>query len=188
MLQKTYDKLTYYAHHPKAFWILGILSFAESSVSPIPPDVVLIPMMIGNRRAIVRITLTCIIASVIGGFLGYWIGYALFDTVGRYLVSPEALESYQLRFEQWGFWLISIKGFLPIPYKIVAIAAGLAKYDLGLFFAASVIARSSRFVMLAILIHYYGEEVKEFIDKNVRLVMIGTIIAIIGVLFLAKLF
>ena len=188
MLQKTYEKLTYYAHHPNAFWILALVCFAESSFSPIPPDLIMIPMMIGNRENIWKITLLCTVSSVLGGFVGYWIGFSLYDTVGHYLVSEEALATYQSKFDAWGFWLISIKGFLPIPYKLVAIAAGLAKYDLAKFFVASVIARSSRFIMLAILIHYYGEEIKEYIDKNVRLVMVTAIVAIIGVLFVAKLF
>jgi membrane protein YqaA with SNARE-associated domain len=188
MFQSIYNRLLIYAEHPNAMWILAFVSFIESSISPIPPDVLLIPMMIADRRRAVHIAMVCIVSSVIGGMLGYWIGYSLYDVVGQYLVSESALISYQEKFNQWGFLLISIKGFLPIPYKIVAIASGLAHYNFGLFLIASVIARSSRFFMLAGLIYYFGEPIKAFIERYLSYVMVGGVVLIIGTIYIAKFF
>lgn len=186
MFQKTYNKILGYAEHPYSMWILGAVAFLESSISPIPPDILLIPMMISKRSKAIQIASVCIAASVIGGILGYWIGYGLYDMVGHYLVTEESLISYQEKFNQWGFLLISIKGFLPIPYKVVAIASGLAHYNFGLFMMASLIARSSRFFMLAILIYYFGEPIKGFIEKYLPYVMVGGVLLIIGTIYLAR--
>lgn len=188
MFQRLYRQILTYAEHPQAMWILAGIAFVESSISPIPPDVLLIPMMIAERRRAIHIALVCTVSSVIGGILGYYIGYSLYDVVGHYLVTQDALISYQQKFSQWGFLLISVKGFLPIPYKVVAIASGLAQYDFTLFMVASVIARSSRFFMLASLIYYFGEPIKEFIEKHLTYVMIGGILLIIGTIYIAKFF
>jgi len=188
MFQRVYNQILGYAEHPYAMWILGAIAFAESSVSPIPPDVLLIPMMIGNRQKAVHIALVCIVASVIGGILGYWIGSSLYDIVGHYLVTEESLLAYQEKFSKWGFLLISIKGFLPIPYKVVAIASGLAHYNFGLFMIASIIARGSRFFMLAGLIYYFGEPIKEFIERYLTYVMVGGVLLIVGTIYLARFF
>jgi membrane protein YqaA with SNARE-associated domain len=188
MFQRVYNQILGYAEHPYAMWILGAIAFAESSVSPIPPDVLLIPMMIGNRQKAIHIALVCIVASVIGGILGYWIGSSLYDIVGHYLVTEESLLAYQEKFSKWGFLLISIKGFLPIPYKIVAIASGLAHYNFGLFMIASIIARGSRFFMLASLIYYFGEPIKEFIERYLTYVMVGGVLLIVGTIYLARFF
>lgn len=188
MFQSVYNKLLRYSDHPYAMWILAFISFVESSISPIPPDILLIPMMIANRSRALQMALVCIASSVIGGIIGYWIGYGLYDLVGQYIVTDEALLSYQEKFSRWGFLLISIKGFLPIPYKVVAIASGLAKYNFGLFMLASVIARASRFFMLAGLIYYFGEPIKEFIERHLTYVMIGGILLIVGAIYSAKFF
>lgn len=188
MFQRVYGQILGYAEHPYAMWILAFIAFIESSISPIPPDVLLIPMMIADRQRALRIALVCITASVIGGVVGYWIGYSLYDIIGHYLVTEDALISYQEKFSQWGFLLISIKGFLPIPYKIVAIASGLAHYNFGLFMIASLIARASRFFMLAVLIYYFGEPIKKFIERYLSYVMVGGILLIVGTVYLAKFF
>ncbi len=188
MFQRVYNQILSYAEHPYAMWILATVAFVESSISPIPPDVLLIPMMISNRSKAIHMALVCIVSSVIGGILGYGIGYGLYDILGRFLVTEDALISYQEKFNQWGFLLISIKGFLPIPYKVVAIASGLAHYNFGLFMVASVIARSSRFFMLAGLIYYFGEPIKEFIERYLPYVMIGGVLLIVGTIYLARFF
>lgn len=188
MFVRLYNQILGYAEHQYSMWILAFISFIESSISPIPPDVLLIPMMIANRRKALHIALVCILASVFGGVVGYWIGNSLYDLVGQYLVTEEALISYQEKFNKWGFLLISIKGFLPIPYKIVAIASGLANYNFGLFMVASVIARASRFFMLASLIYYFGEPIKEFIERYLNYVMVGGVLLILGTIYLAKFF
>lgn len=186
MIQSTYNRILQYADHPYSMWILGAIAFLESIISPFPPDILLIPMMISNRSKIPQIAFVCIASSVIGGIFGYWLGYSLYDLVGHYIVSEESLVSYQEKFNQWGFLLISIKGFLPIPYKVVAIASGLAHYNLGLFLLASLIARSSRFIMLGILIYYFGEPIKQFIERYLKYVMIGAVLLVVGTIYLAK--
>ncbi len=188
MFQSIYNRILGYAEHPYSMWILAFIAFIESSISPIPPDILLVPMMIANRSRAIHMALVCIAASVTGGIIGYWVGYSLYDLVGQYIVTDEALVSYQEKFNQWGFLLISIKGFLPIPYKIVAIASGLANYNFGLFMIASVVARSSRFLMLAGLIYYFGEPIKDFIERHLTYVMIGGILLIIGTIYSAKFF
>ncbi len=188
MFQRAYNQILSYAEHPYSIWILATVAFVESSISPIPPDILLIPMMISNRSKAIKMASVCIISSVIGGMIGYAIGYGLYDIVGKYLVTEDALSSYQQKFNQWGFLLISIKGFLPIPYKVVAIASGLAHYNFWLFMIASIIARASRFFMLAGLIYYFGEPIKEFIEKYLPYVMIGGVLLIVGTIYLARFF
>lgn len=188
MFRSIYNRILSYAEHPYAMSILGVVAFFESIISPIPPDVLLVPMMIANRKKSLQIAIMCIVSSVVGGMFGYWVGYSLYDLVGHYIVSADALASYQEKFNQWGFLLISIKGFLPIPYKLVAIASGLAHYDFWLFVGASIIARSSRFLILAVLIYYFGAPIKDFIERNLNVVMIGGVALIVGTMYLARFF
>ncbi len=183
MFKKAYDTILSYVDSPYAIYILALLSFTESFVSPIPPDVMLIPMMIHHRKNIPHYITVCTAVSVVGGILGYYIGFALYDVVGQYIVSQEALTAYQQTFSKWGFLLLCVKGFIPIPYKVVAIAAGLAKFNLPLFVVASIIARTSRFILLGVMVHYYGAEVKRYMERNVNQVMIITIIAIIAMVY-----
>lgn len=180
MFQKFYNKILKYSEHPQAMWILGAVAFLESSISPIPPDILLIPMMIAKRDRVVQIALVCIFSSVIGGIIGYGIGYGLYDLVGHYIVSEEKIIEYNTNYSAIGFVGIAIKGFLPIPYKVVAIIAGLAHYNFGLFMVASCIARGSRFFMLAGLVYVYGAEIKGFIEKNLTYVMLGGVLLIVG--------
>jgi membrane protein YqaA with SNARE-associated domain len=188
MFNILYDRLLKYSKHPQALWILSVVAFLESSISPVPPDVLLIPMMLANRSRAFYLAFVCAAVSVVGGFVGYWIGYSLYDTIGQYLVEPAALSTYQSYFSKWGFLLISIKGFLPIPYKIVAIASGLAHYDFSLFLIASIIARFSRFLMLAILIYFFGDPIKNFIERYLPYVLIGGVVLTLGTIYIATLF
>lgn len=180
MFQRFYNQILTYAEHPQAMWILGAIAFVESFISPIPPDILLIPMMIAKRDRVIQIASVCIFSSVIGGIIGYWMGYGLYDLVGHYIVSEEKIIEYNANYSAIGFVGIAVKGFLPIPYKVVAVIAGLAHYNFGLFMIASFIARASRFFMLAGLVYVYGEEIKGFIEKNLTYVMIGGVLLIVG--------
>jgi membrane protein YqaA with SNARE-associated domain len=188
MFQRVYNQILSYSEHPQAMWILALIAFVESFISPIPPDVLLIPMMIAKRERIPQIALVCTVSSLVGGVVGYWFGYALYDLVGHYIVSEEKIIDYNTNYSTVGFIAIAIKGFLPIPYKVVAVIAGLAHYNFVLFMIASFIARASRFFMLAILVYIYGEKIKEFIEKNLALVMIGGVLLIIGTIYLVRFF
>lgn len=184
MLGNLYSRLLSYVHHPAASWILGVISFLESSISPIPPDFMLIPMMAEHRERIAWYVWVCTITSVIGGIVGYYIGFSLYDVVGRYLVAQDSLENFQELFAKWGFLVLCIKGFLPIPYKVMAIASGLAKYDLLWFIIASIIARSSRFAVLGLLTWRFGPHVKMYIENNKNRVMLLFIIITIAMIYI----
>src|SRR5215510_3732822 len=130
-------------------WVLAAISFAESSFFPIPPDILLIPMILAQPRRAWLIAAVCTIASVLGGFVGYAIGYFLFDAIGRPILefyhAMGRYDALKAGFDQWGVWIIILKGMTPIPYKLVTIASGVAHFDLLSFVGASIISRSLRF-------------------------------------------
>jgi membrane protein YqaA with SNARE-associated domain len=171
------------AHKPKALWICCLISFCESSFFPIPPDVMMIPMILAHRAIAFRLALFATIASVLGGFVGYYIGYALFSTVGQWIVEKyglhNALLNFQNDFAQYGFWIIAVKGLIPIPFKIVTIASGIAQFNLIEFTIASIIARASRFTLLSYLLWRVGPVAKPFLEKHMKWVMILTMCGIV---------
>ncbi|WP_032113275.1 YqaA family protein [Candidatus Paracaedibacter symbiosus] len=162
---------------PYATWLLNIVSFLESSVFPIPPDIMLIPMIIADRAKAWLLAFTCTVSSVVGGLVGYAIGFYLFETIGMWIIQKYSLESafanFQTLFQEYGFWIILLKGATPIPYKLVAIAGGATGLSLWQFVLASIISRSIRFFMLATCFYFLGDKAKDFISKNLTLVFIG---------------
>ena len=174
MLRRLYDRVMMLAAHPRAMWVLAAVSFAESSFFPIPPDAMLVPMVLARRAQAWRIAALCTVASVIGGFFGYAIGYFLYEIIGRPLVAFYGLEhefeQYQTLFTEWGLWIILIKGMTPIPYKIITIASGVAKLDLTVFALASIVTRGVRFYLVAALLYFYGPPIREFIERYLTLV------------------
>lgn len=178
------------AAHPKALWWLAVVSFAESSFFPIPPDVMLVPMVLADRRRAWKIALVCTIASVIGGMLGYYIGYSLHQTVGQWIVSAYHMEhgmaEFQAMFDQYGLWVILIKGMTPIPYKIVTIASGVAAFSLPVFIMASIATRGARFFLVAALLYWFGEPIRAFIDKRLTLVTTLFVVALVGGFIVVK--
>ena len=159
---------------------LAAISFAESSFLPLPPDFLLVPMILAQPRRAWLIATVCTITSVLGGFVGYAIGYFLFDAIGRPILefynAMDRYEALRAAFQQWGVWIIILKGMTPIPYKLVTIASGVAQFDLGLFVAASIISRSLRFFLIAALLWWFGDPVREFIER--RLMLVTTIFAV----------
>lgn len=190
MLQKSYDYIMRFASHPQAVWVLNIISFVESSFFPIPPDPLYIAMILKNRPMAWRYAFMCTVSSVVGGLLGYWIGYSLYETVGKWVIDTYGLQesfiNFQNQFAAWGFWIIALKGLTPIPYKIVTISCGLAGFDIKMFVIASLIARGFRFFTLAGLLWYFGEPIKDYIDKNLKLVLFSGLAALIGGFILFK--
>lgn len=184
MLRKLYDRLTVLASQPGALWILAAVSFVESSFFPIPPDIMLIPMVLANRQRAWVFAGVCTIASVLGGFLGYAIGYYLFETAGKWVIDfyhlQPAFESFKHQFNEWGVWVILIKGLTPIPYKIVTIASGAAHFDLLTFGLASLVTRGGRFFLVAGLLYVVGEPVREFVEKRLTLVTTAFVLIIVG--------
>jgi membrane protein YqaA with SNARE-associated domain len=183
-MKRLYDWMMRLAADRRALPALAIISFAESSFFPIPPDIMLVPMVLAERRRAFVIAATATIASVVGGLLGYAIGYYAFETIGEWVVRTyglqSALESFRTEFEQYGTWIILIKGLTPIPYKLVTIASGVAHFDLFTFVWASAVTRGVRFFVEAALLWRFGEPIRHFIEKRLALVTWGFLIALVG--------
>jgi membrane protein YqaA with SNARE-associated domain len=184
MLRSLYDWVIRLAGHPRAIPILGVISFLESSIFPIPPDVMLIPMVLANRDKAFRIALVCTVCSVLGGLLGYAIGYYFFETLGEWVVKTYGLQSglaaFRAGFAEYGIWIILIKGLTPIPYKLVTIASGAAHFALFTFVWASIVTRGVRFFVVAALLWKFGEPIRAFIEKRLTLVTWLFLIALVG--------
>jgi membrane protein YqaA with SNARE-associated domain len=184
MLSRLYTRVMVLAASPNAAWWLALIAFAESSFFPIPPDVMLVPMALARPRAAWRFAAVCTVASVVGGALGYLIGYAVFDQLARPILHlygyGAAYAAFQAKFQEYGLWIILIKGMTPIPYKIVTIAAGAARFDFWLFMMASVLTRGARFFLVATLLHFFGDAVRHFIEKRLTLVTSALAVGVVG--------
>ena len=184
MLRSLYARTLALAASPRAPWWLAAIAFAESSFFPVPPDALLIPMALARPRRAWHFALICTVASVAGGALGYFIGYAVFDQLARPLIDfygyGERFAAFQALYAQYGLWVILIKGLTPIPYKIVTIASGAARFDFGLFMAASLATRGARFFLVAAMLRWFGNPVREFIERRLTLVTSLLAAGIIG--------
>ena len=174
MLRRLYDWVMGLAARKDAMWALSAVSFAESSFFPIPPDVMLIPMVLARRAKAWLIATVCTLSSVIGGFAGYAIGYFLFATLGSWIIELYGLgakfDEFQHTWNEWGLWIILIKGLTPIPYKLVTIACGLVKFSLPVFIVASIVTRGARFFLVAALLRAFGTPIRTFIEERLTLV------------------
>jgi membrane protein YqaA with SNARE-associated domain len=183
-MRRLYDWVIRLAGSPAAIPAMGLVAFAESSFFPIPPDVMLIPLVLANRRKAFTIATVCTVCSVLGGLLGYAIGFYLFETAGAWLVKfyglQSGLEKFRQGFAQYGIWIILIKGLTPIPYKLVTIASGAAHFDLFTFVWASIVTRGVRFFAVSALLWKFGEPIRAFIEKRLTLVTWLFLIALLG--------
>jgi len=183
-MRRLYDWVIRLAGHPRAIPAMGVVSFAESSFFPIPPDVMLVPMILANRQKAFKIAVVCTVCSVLGGLLGYAIGFYFFETIGAWVVKTyglqAGLEKFRDEFTRYGTWVILIKGLTPIPYKLVTIASGAAHFDLFTFVWASIVTRGVRFFLVAALLWKYGEPIRAFIEKRLTLVMWTFLIVLVG--------
>lgn len=174
-IRRLYDWALQTAATPKAAWIVNLVSFAESSFFPLPPDLMLIPMILADRTKAWWLATSCTITSVLGGIVGYAIGYFLFETIGEWIIQTYHLQDsfarFQTDFQAWGFWLIVLKGLTPIPFKLVTIASGVAGLNLLPFIVASIIARSFRFFLLAGLLWFFGDWARIFIERYLSWVL-----------------
>jgi membrane protein YqaA with SNARE-associated domain len=191
MLQRLYQRMLALAASRHAPWWLAAVAFAESSFFPIPPDVLLIPMALATPARAWRLAAICTLASVAGGALGYYIGFALFNQLAAPLLHAygydAAFARFQATYAKYGLWVILVKGLTPIPYKIVTIASGAAHFDFALFMAASVVTRGLRFFIVAGLLRRYGEPVRDFIERRLTLVTTVVAASIVGGFLLLKL-
>lgn len=184
MFRALYDWTLRLASHRHAIRWMAVISFCESSFFPIPPDVMVVPMVLARRDQAYLIATVCTISSVLGGILGYAIGMFLYDSVGQWLIRvygmAEGIEGFRETYREWGAWIILIKGFTPIPFKLVTIASGIAAFSFPLFVAASVATRGARFFLIAWLLRRYGAPMQEFIERRLTLVGWSFLILLIG--------
>ena len=193
MLRRIYDWCIAAADKPYALWLMGAVSFAESSFFPVPPDVMLIPMSLARPRRAWVYALVCTVTSVAGGVVGYAIGALLYDSIGQWLIHlygyANKVEAFRASYAEYGAWIILLKGLTPIPYKIVTITSGFADYNLWLFILFSIIARGGRFFIVAIVLNRYGSWIRETIEKRLGLwVALGTGLLVIGFIIAFRLF
>ncbi len=190
MLRRLYDWTMLQAAKPHALAILALVSFIESSVFPIPPDVLLIPMILAQRERAFWIALVCTVASVAGGFFGYLIGWGLYESVGVPILNfygyLEKFTEFQAMYNDNGAWIVFFAGLTPFPYKVITIASGVTSLDPVVFGLASVASRGLRFFILAGLLWYWGPWIKGFIDRYFGWLTLAFFVLLIGGFALLK--
>lgn len=190
MLQRLYDRTLAIAAHRHALPGLAAISFAESSVFPIPPDVLLIPMVLADRARAWLIAVVCTVASVVGGLLGYAIGFFLFDTVGQWVLEvygyTEKFEEVRAIFRDWGFWFVFAAGFTPFPFKVITIASGVLTLNPAVFLMACTVSRGGRFFLECGLLWYFGPPIRRFIEGNLRLLTVVFVAMLFGGFVVAR--
>lgn len=184
MLKDLYLRTMRLAEGPRALFALIAVSFAESSFFPLPPDTLLIPMVLADRRRAFTLALWCTVASVLGGIVGYGIGSLLYDSVGKWIIDfygyGNQIDQFRDTYAKWGAWIILLKGLTPIPFKLVTIASGFAGYNFGLFILLALITRALRFFLVAGLLYMFGEPIREFIENRLGAVMLGLFAMIVS--------
>lgn len=190
MFKRLYDWTLSLSNSGRAPHALAAVSFSESSFFPVPPDIMLVPMVMAKPHRAWHYAAICTIASVLGGLLGYAIGALLYDTIGLWLIKlygyGDKMEAFRALYQEHGHWIILIKGFTPIPFKLITIASGLAGYDLVWFVVLSLITRGARFFLVAGVMNRYGAPLKRFIEANLTAVGLVSVAAIIGGFLAAK--
>ncbi|MEC8575546.1 MAG: YqaA family protein [Pseudomonadota bacterium] len=184
MLRALYDRTMALADHPRALWWLGAVAFVESSVFPIPPDVLMIPMILARPNRAWLIALVALVASVAGGVLGYAIGAFFYDSIGQPVLAAmgkaDAMAEFNTRFNDFGFWAVLGAGVTPFPYKVITIMSGWTGMPLGTFIATSILARALRFFLVAGLLWKFGAPIGDFIEKRLGLVFTVFVVALFG--------
>lgn len=172
------------ADHPHALWVLALVAFAESSVFPIPPDVLMIPMILARPRRAWLIATVALTASVTGGLLGYAIGALAYEGLGQPILQAlgkgEAMEAFNTRFNDFGFWAVLTAGMTPFPYKVITIMSGWTGLPLATFVATSILARGLRFFIVAALLWKFGAPIRDFIERRLGLVTILFVVLLFG--------
>ena len=178
------------ADHPRALWVLAVVSFVESSVFPIPPDVLMIPMILARPSRAWLIAFVALLSSVIGGLLGYAIGALAYQEIGQPILESlgkgDAVEAFGERFNDFGFWAVLAAGITPFPYKVITIMSGWTGMPLFTFVATSILARGLRFFIVAGLLWKFGAPVRDFIEKRLGLLTILFVVLLFGGFYLVR--
>lgn len=190
MIKGLYDWTMSLANTRHALWALAVVAFVESSVFPIPPDVLMIPMIIARPSRAFLIAGIALVASVLGGMFGYFIGWGLFESVGRPVLEFYGKDAYfgefSTRYNEWGAWAVLIAGVTPFPYKVITILSGTTGLNFGVFMVASVIARGLRFFIVATLLWKFGAPIRDFIERRLGLMFTLFCVLLLGGFFLVK--
>ncbi len=195
-IRRLYDWVLHWAETPYGPWVLALLAFAEASFFPIPPDALLIALVLGARKKAFKFATICTVASVLGALLGYSIGHFVwwngpneFSSLANFFYSSipgfneKIFFDVKSLYDKWNFWIIFTAGFTPIPYKVFTITAGAFNINLILFVVASIASRAGRFFIVSFLIWKFGEQIKSFIDKYFNLLAIAFTVLLIGGFF-----
>lgn len=208
IIRKLYDWVLHWAETPYGFWALIVLAFMESSFFPIPPDVLLMALVLAQPKRWWIVALGATAASVLGGIFGYGIGYFAWDSIGKYIVEnlmhvnlvdvggrmDIKLPAYMIKsfgselggeylfqvYDKWGPWIVGVFGLTPLPYKLVTITSGVAKINLPVFILTSILARGFRFSLVAFILRLVGEPAKEFIDKYFNILTVVFVVVLVG--------
>lgn len=184
MLRSLYDWTMRLSAKPKAAYALGAVSFAESSFFPIPPDALLIPMVIAERRRAWSLAFICTVTSVVGAVLGYVIGAFLFEELAEPLLAfygyGDKFSEFAQTYNEWGAWIVLMAGLTPFPFKVVTVASGATGLDPLVFILSSLVARGIRFYAVAALLYRFGPPVRAFIEKRLGVVFTLGIVALLG--------
>lgn len=190
MLRKLYDWTLSLAESRHALWALAFVAFIESSVFPIPPDILMIPMIIARPSRAFMIAGIATVASVLGGLMGYYIGWGLFESVGRPVLEFYGKDAYfddfATRYNEWGAWAVLIAGITPFPFKVITILSGSTGLNLGIFIVASIIARGLRFFIVAALLWKFGAPIRDFIEKRLGLMFTLFVVLLLGGFYVVK--
>ncbi|WP_418593923.1 YqaA family protein [Ponticoccus sp. (in: a-proteobacteria)] len=190
MLRRLYDWTMAQAQGRNALWVLAVVAFIESSVFPIPPDVLMIPMILAQPRRAWLIAGVATLASVLGGMLGYGIGYFFYEGIGQPILESlgkaDSMAAFNDKFNGVGFWAVLIAGITPFPYKVITIMSGWTAMPLGTFIVTSIVARAFRFFVVAGLLRAFGAPIREFIERYLGLVFTAFMVLLVGGFVLLK--
>jgi membrane protein YqaA with SNARE-associated domain len=190
MIKGLYNWTMSLAQHPRALWMLAFIAFIEASVFPIPPDVLMIPMILARPSRAWLIAGVALVASVAGGLFGYLIGAQFYEQIGRPILETmgkaDAMAEFNTRFNDFGFWPVLIAGITPFPFKVITIMSGWTGLPLVTFVLTSIIARGLRFFIVAALLWKFGTPIRDFIERRLGLMFTLFIVILLGGFYLVK--
>ncbi len=190
MIKRMYDWTLSMSGHPRSLWVLAFVAFIESSFFPIPPDLLLIPLILAAPTRAFGIALIAVVASVAGGVFGYFIGAFAFEAIGQPILASlgkiDYISGFNQKFNEYGLWAVLIAGVTPFPFKVITIMSGWTSMPFGVFLFSSLVARSLRFFAVATLLYYFGAPIRNFIEKRLGLVFTVFIFVLIAGFFMLR--
>jgi membrane protein YqaA with SNARE-associated domain len=190
MIKRMYEWTLSMSGHPRSLWVLAFVAFVESSFFPIPPDLLLIPLILAAPTRAFRIALIAVLASVAGGVFGYFIGAFAFEAIGQPILASlgklDYVAGFNQKFNEYGLWAVLIAGVTPFPFKVITIMSGWTSMPFGVFVFSSLVARSLRFFAVATLLYYFGAPIRNFVEKRLGLVFTVFIFVLIAGFFMIK--